>query len=591
MGVKAQPTGLDECGFAGRARVVWRHRIAGFARGSKRFSVLVVLTGAAAGVGAALLEKLLNAVQALAWPGGGEGSSSLAAFEAASPARRVFVLLLAGALVSVFSLATRMPTGGHGTARILEAIWLRASRLRLGRALARGVLSIVGVGLGVSLGREGALIQTGAATGAWMGERLGLPDSRVRLLVACGASAGIAAAYNVPIGAAVFGLEVLLGSFALELFGPVVMSCIIATLIARALHGEDPSYLIPHYQLARPSDLLSIFALGPLLGVGSALFVKVVDLVPRLVERIPARARPLLPMAATLSVGLMAVGFPQVLGNGYDTVNAALLGRLPIGLLVALPLLRLLATALCAGFGVPGGLFTPSLFFGALLGGAGGWLLEHLFPGAVPSGAWALLGMGGVLAGTTHAAVSSVLIIFELTGDYGLMLPLMACCVLAAQVGRRIEPHSLYTAVLSRRKLAIPEPHRPEWLQPSTPVRALVSPCPESVPPFEPFGSVVMRLLSQPGSDLYVTDPDGKLEGVVVLDQLKGHIPDESLLGMVVAADVMDRTTPLLRPEMTLGEAAERFAQTELARLPVVDGSGRLLGVVLKGDVLRRGRF
>lgn len=589
MGVKAQAT---EMGVAGavRARVAWRDRLAGVARGSKRFSALVVLTGAAAGVGAALLEKLLRAVRSLAWPAGSD-SSPLAGFEAASPAHRVLVLLAAGALVALFSWATRMPSGVHGTARILEAIWLRAGRLRLGRALARGVLSIVGVGLGVSLGREGALIQTGAATGGWLGERLRLPDSRVRLLVACGASAGIAAAYNVPIGAAVFGLEVLLGSFALELFGPIVMSCIIATLIARALHGENPSYLIPHYQLARPSGLLSTLALGPLLGAGSALFVKAVDFVPRLVERIPARVRPLLPMAATLFVGVVAVGFPQVLGNGYDTVNAALLGKLPIGLLVALPILRLMATALCAGFGVPGGLFTPSLFFGALLGGAGGWLLEHLFPGAVPPGAWALLGMGGVLAGTTHAAVSSVLIIFELTGDYALVLPLMASCVLAAQVGRRIEPHSLYTAVLSRRKLAIPEPHRPDWLQPTTPVRALVTPCSETVPPFESFGAVVMRLLSRPGSDLYVTDSDGRLEGVVVLDQLKGHIPDESLLGMVVAADVMDRTTPVLTPEMTLAEAAARFVESDLARLPVVDGDGRLLGVVLKGDLLRRGRY
>ncbi len=589
MEVKVQAPGLD--GGAPRpARAGWRERLSGIGRGSKRFSALVVLTGAAAGVGAAILEDLLRAVRTLAWPGG-VGATPLAGFEAASPLRRVLVLLLAGVLVTLFTLATRMPAGGHGTARILEAIWLQAGRLRLGRALARGALSIVGVGLGVSLGREGALIQTGAATGGWLGERLHLPDSRVRLLVACGASAGIAAAYNVPIGGAVFGLEVLLGSFALELFGPIVMSCIVATLIARALHGENPSYLIPHYHLARPSGLFSTLALGPLLGAGSALFVKAVDLVARLAERVPARVRPLLPMAATLFVGLMAVGFPQVLGNGYDTVNAALLGKLPIGLLVALPLIRLMATAVCAGFGVPGGLFTPSLFFGALLGGAGGWLLEHLFPGAVPSGAWALLGMGGVLAGTTHAAVSSVLIIFELTGDYDLVLPLMASCVLAAQVGRRIEPHSLYTAVLSRRKLAIPAPHRPDWLQPTTPVRSLVIPCSDTVPPFESFSAVVMRLLSRPGSDLYVTDAEGKLEGVVVLDQLKGHIPDESLLGMVVAADVMDRATPLLGPEMTLKEAATRFAETELARLPVVNADGRLLGVVLKADVLRRGRF
>ena len=560
---------------------------------SQRFWLLVVATGVVSGLGSVVLLELLALITQAAWGHGlEEGGTLLMAFERASPARRILVPALGGFLVVGAMLVVKRRLGGHGTAGIIESIWVHQGRLQLGRALLRGFVSVVAVGTGASLGREGALLQTGAAAGSWLADRFGVTRGQARLLVACGAASGLAAAYNVPIGGSVFGLEVLLGSFALELFGPVVVSCVIATIIARVFTGNLPSYVIPAYELMRPSELLVGIALAPILGAASALFVKVMGWVEVQLYRVPPGPARFLPPLGMAAVGVAALRWPELLGNGYDTVKASLLGTLPLTLLLLLPLLKLAACALCAGAGVPGGLFTPSLFFGALLGSGLGELAQRLLPSLdVPPGAFALLGMASVLAGTTHAAVSAVLIIFELTGDYGVILPLMVAAALAAATSRALEPDSLYTAPLRRRGVMLPELPRPEWLR-VTPASSILSAAAERCAPETPFQTVLPKLLAlPPGHDLYVVGRGGELLGTIALDALKGAIPDHALLGMIVAADVMDERQAPVTTTMSLSEVAARFAEVELERLPVVDDERRLVGTVAMRDVLRHGRF
>lgn len=555
---------------------------------AQRFWVLVIVTGLASGVGATLLLGLLNLVQQIAWP---NGETFLAAVRGAGPLRRVLVLATGGAIVALVSYLMREPLRGHGTAGVIESIWAKAGQIPFLSTLARGVVSIVAVGMGAPLGREGALLQTGAAGASLMGRQLRISPDQRRLLVACGAASGIAAAYNVPLGAALFGLEVFLGSFALELFGPIVVSCVVATALSRTLISAHPSYLIPDYKLLAPKEILLSVVFGPLLGVASALFIRFINGFSDALEGAPKRLVPFLPVLAMGAVGVAAIWLPQLLGNGYDAVNFALLGQLPLWMLLTLPVMKLLATSLCAGSGVPGGLFTPSLFYGGLLGGGLGALALRLWPGSAPSGAYALLGMAGVLAGTTHASISSVFIIFELTNDYNVILPLMLTSVLSTAVSRRLSPESLYTSVLKRRNISLPESPKPQWLRTTT-VRSLMIPDAVRVPPSARFDEIVVWLLElPPGSDLYVTTADGKLLGVIILEELKGHLPDHSLLGMTVAADVMDTGIRPAHPDLTLAELAARFAETSLERLPVVDDQKNLLGTVSKGDVLRRGRF
>ena len=556
---------------------------------AKRFWVLVVLVGLISGAGAAALIEVLRLAQRLLWAHDGEGF--LPGVFAAPGWRRAAVPLLGGALVTLTSLLVGQPLRGHGTAGIIESIWVKSGGLPLPRALLRGTVSILAVACGAPLGREGALLSTGAASGSALARAWRTPADQTRLLVACGAAAGMAAAYNAPIGSALFGLEVLLGSFALELFGPIVVSCVVATLVSRTLIADHPSYVIPHYQLGHPRELVLALALGALLGVASAVYVRGINALSVLLEDVPRALAPFLPTMAMAAVGASALLLPQLLGNGYDVVNAALLGKLSLGMLLLLPLAKLVATSVAAGAGVPGGLFTPSLFYGALLGGAFGHLAGLIAPGGAPTGAYALLGMGAVLAGTTHASVSSVLIIFELTGDYGLILPLMLASVLAAAISRRLEPESLYTAVLRRRRVPLPPAITPAWLR-AEGVRSLVVPAPRTVDPSTPFQELVVLLLEQQaGGDLYVVDGEGRLQGVVVLDALKGHLPDHSLLQMTVAADVMDTGIAPITSELSLAEVAARFSETPLESLPVVDPRRKLLGTISKSDVLKRGRY
>lgn len=568
-------------------RLRLRSTLRGLVRAERRFWLLVGLVGLISGMGAVVLLKVLRFTQHLFW--GGEVEGFLSSVIASPSWRRFLVPVLGGALVSLVTLLIGQPLRGHGTAGIIESIWVKSGRLSLPRALLRGLVSIISVALGAPLGREGALLQTGAASGSFLGHWLRLGPGQARLLVACGAAAGVASAYNVPIGAALFGLEVLLGSFALELFGPIVVACVVATLVSRILIADHPSYVIPHYVM-HPRELLLAMLLGVLLGGASALYVRGINVLSDWLDRLPRKLAPFLPLAAMTLVGLAAVWLPHLLGNGYDAVNAALLGKLSLVLLLVLPLAKLLATSLCAGAGVPGGLFTPSLFYGALLGGAFGQVMQYVWPGGAPSGAYALLGMGAVLAGTTHAPVSAVLIIFELTGDYGLILPLMLGAFLSTVISRRLEPESLYTSVLHRRNVRIPE-SVPHWLREEG-TRAMLMPVRDRVAPSATFQEIVVLLLEQPsGMDLYVTDEDGRYLGIIALDELKGHLPDHSLLGATIAADVMDRHLQPVTPDLSLAEVAARFATTPLERLPVVDRERRLLGTISKSDVLKQGRF
>jgi CIC family chloride channel protein len=554
----------------------------------RRFWLAVLATGAIAGLGAVILVEILDVVQALCWSTGGINEASATA---APPLRRLVVPIAAAVLVTFVAVVMRQPLSGQGTAGVIEAIWVTNGRLPLGRTLVRGLASIVSVGMGASVGREGALIQGGAATGSELGRRLGLTTDQIRLLVACGASAGIAAAYNVPIGATLFALEVLLGSFALELFGPVVVSSVVATIISRMLIFGHPTYEIPDYELSLPRQLLLAPIIGLVLGVASALFVRVIDGAAALVDRVPRRLALFLPVAGMGALGVAAMWFPQLLGNGYEAVNAELLGGLPLGLLLGLPFLKLLATAVCASSGVPGGMFTPSLFYGALLGGAVGLVAHQVVPEAGPPSAYALLGMGAALAGTTHAALCATVMIFELTGSYGVILPLMLASVTSAAVSRRLAPESLYTAPLRRRKVRLPERPRPEWLG-ATAARAVLRPEAPRIEPTARFEEVLLRLYSLPaGQDLYVVGPDDRFLGVLSLDALKGHIVDQRHLAVVIAADIMDARVRPVRADDTLAVVASRFGETWLDKLPVVDEAGRLAGTVSATDVLRRGRF
>ena len=261
---------------------------------SRRFWMLVPLTGVIAGVGAVAGVHFMQLVQAVAWHGTG---SLLDVTQAAPWWRRLIVPTLAGVAHRRSCRCWLGPAAeGHGSSEILESIWVRSGRVPLRAALARGFLTLVAVAMGASVGREGALIYFGAAAASWLGRRANVDADQLKLLVACGASAGIAAAYNTPIGGALFGLEVFLGGLALELYGPIIFATVTATLISRTLLEDHPSYVIPPYKLEHARELILYLVLGALVGVVSALFVRTVEATTRWSQLMPRRVQRILPI-------------------------------------------------------------------------------------------------------------------------------------------------------------------------------------------------------------------------------------------------------------------------------------------------------
>jgi CIC family chloride channel protein len=412
------------------------------AQNSLRFWIAVILTGVGTGLGAAFLYALFEWVQHLAWPGSG---GLLQAATAASPWRRVLVLLAAGALTGIGQVVLAGLSSGNGI-DINAAIWFTAGRLPVLRTLASAVLSIVVVGMGVSLGREGAPKQAGAVVGNLLADRAHLSDEQRRLLVACGAGAGMAAAYGVPLGGALFALEVLRGVLALRLVLPALVASVIATVVAWLAVPDTPIYVVPDYPISS-SIIVWAVLLGPIAGVVSVGYVRAIAWADR--HRPAGWARIATPVVVIGILGVASIWFPQLLGNGRDISELAFNGNVAPSVLLATLLLKPLATVFCVRSGAPGGLFTPSLALGAVLGGLVGHAWSLLWPGA-PAGLYAIVGAAAVLAATTQGPISTVVLMIELTGhDRSFLVPLLIAVSVATFVSRRIEPRSIYDARLS----------------------------------------------------------------------------------------------------------------------------------------------
>jgi H+/Cl- antiporter ClcA len=406
--------------------------------GAAPFWLAVALTGLGAGIAAILLTRLLQIVQHFFWP----GPDLLDAAARADAERHVLVLLGAGVLTGAGQLVLQRLTSGNGI-DITEAITRNAGRLPALRTLGSAVLSVIVVGMGAALGREGAPKQAGAVIANALSERGHLSDEQRRLLVACGAGAGMAAAYGVPLGGALFALEVLRGVLALRLILPALMASAIAAAVSWTVLPNAPTYQIPSYPLSA-SVVCWALVMGPIAGFASVGYVRLIAAADR--HKSKGRWRLLAPVLALGLLGVLSIEFPQLLGNGKDVTQLAFTNKLAPLLMLALLFLRPFATVICLGSGVPGGLFTPSLALGALLGGMLGLAWSAVWPG-VPPGLYAVIGAAAVLAATTHGPISSMVLIIELTGhDRSIILPLLAAVVVATVVARTLDARSIYEA-------------------------------------------------------------------------------------------------------------------------------------------------
>jgi CIC family chloride channel protein len=417
-------------------------------KASGRFWLAIVLIGLGTGACAAALTLILQAVQSFMWPG--TAASLLDAATQATPWRHILVLLGAGFVTGAGQIVLVRLTSSNSI-DITEAIWFSAGRLPALRTLGSAVLSVVVVGMGASLGREGAPKQAGAVIANVLSDTTSLSDEQRRLLVACGAGAGMAAAYGVPLGGSLFALEVLRGMLALRLVLPALLTSVIATATAWLVLPNAPTYDIPHFDSSAANLSLALLV-GPVAGLVSVAFVRAIAWADR--SRPRRWQRLVAPVLALGLLGLVSIPFPQLLGNGKDIAQLVFTDQIPFGLLLILLVLKPAATMLCLGSGVPGGLFTPSLALGALLGAVLGHTCSLFFPEVQPA-LLAVVGAGAVLAATTQGPISAVVLMMELTGqDRSFIAPLLLAVVIATLVSRLIEPRSIYDARLTDEEIA-----------------------------------------------------------------------------------------------------------------------------------------
>jgi len=420
--------------------------ISGDSRGLK-FWAAVVLTGVGTGISAGGLYLLLQWVQHTAWPGAGTILQSAAN---ASFSRHVFILLGAGVLTGLGQLLLSGLSSGNGI-DINAAIWFSAGRLPAIRTLGSAVLSIFLVGMGVSLGREGAPKQAGAVFGNWLADGAKLSDEQRRLLVACGAGAGMAAAYGVPLGGALFSLEVLRGVLALRLVLPALMASTVASLVAWTVVPNDPVYTFPAYEMSASVVVWSLI-MGPVTGLVSVGYVRAIAWADR--HKPEGWKRLVAPLMVMSIFGAISFPFPQILGNGQAVSELAFKGDVGAWVLLCVLVLKPLATVMSIRSGAPGGLFTPSLTVGAMLGGLLGYGWSIIWPGT-PAGLYSVLGAAAMLAATTQGPISTVVLMFELTGhNRSFAAPMLLAVTSATLVARVVEPRSIYDAKLNDEQVA-----------------------------------------------------------------------------------------------------------------------------------------
>lgn len=491
--------------------------------------------------------------------------------------------LVVGAIVHFFASEAK----GHGVPEVMEAVAVRGGLIRKRVAVAKAVASALSIGTGGSTGREGPIIQIGAAIGSTVGRYVGLNPQRIKVYVACGAAAGIAAAFNAPLAGAIFAAEVIMADFAVGRLGPVVVASVAATAMSRSLMGDERAFAVPIYELRSAWEFLPYMGLGVICGLGGIAFIRMLYWAEDLFDGSPLH--PILrPALGGLLLGALSLAAPQVLGMGYEGITNALLGQGTWYLLLGLAAAKLLATSITLGSGGSGGIFAPSLFLGATLGGSWGQIVTHAAPGVTANpGAYALVGMGGMVAATTHAPITAILILFEMTGSYKIILPLMFACIGAVLLSSRLFKESIYTLKLTRRGLDLRGGREMNVLR-AQKVRDVLNPDFEVFSMDATMTTLGNQAVESPHSEFFVQDGEGRLLGTIHASEVRRVIFDQGLGDLIIARDLVEASTLYLTPEETLDQAMRLFGQSSTDEIPVIDGPAtrRLLGSVTRGDCI-----
>jgi CIC family chloride channel protein len=554
-----------------------------------------IVVGAGTGLGAVLFIKMIAVLDSfflgthsLLWGLLGAGVLVIAP---------VLGALISGPVIAYFAKEAK----GHGVPEVMQAIALRGGRIRPRVVVAKVIASAFCIGSGGSAGREGPIVQVGAALGSTIGQWLHLSEARIRNLVACGAAAGIAATFNAPMAGVVFAMEIILGELHLGDLGNVVISAVTSSTVARIFLGDRPAFAIPNYAIHSPWEIVIYAVVGLLAGLTAVGFIRVLYWFE---GRFDAARFPesLKPAAGAFILGWLGLfywlglkGFgagdrPEIFGTGFPAIEAALNGELPLIMLLALVFLKPLATSLTLGSGNSGGVMAPTLLVGAALGGAVSRVVEMFMPGLTAGpGAFAVVGMAAVFAGAARAPFTAILIVFEMTNDYRMILPLMTAVIISLILAERLLPDSIYTLKLTRRGIRLKRGRDLDVME-TVGVDEVMVASPVTVAADMPVTRLGTEFLRTGRHGFPVLNADGSLFGVVSLEDYRKAVDlDPSVAEQLLVRDIATQDIVSVYPDETVDVVLQKMAPRDISRLPVVarDNPRHLVGVVRRNDIVR----
>ncbi len=486
---------------------------------------------------------------------------------------------IGGLIVGVMIYFGAREAKGHGVPEVMEAVALRGGVIKTRVGLIKTIASAITIGSGGSAGQEGPIVQIGASIGSSIGQWFRVSQVQQRTLVGCGAAAGIAATFNAPIAGVLFAMEVILGDFGVASFSPIVVSSVLATAISRMVFGDSPAFTVPVYEMVSYWELGIYPVLGIVCGLVGVAFVIILYMGEDFFEnyvKLPEYIKPVIGAALT---GLLLLEWPQVFAVGYESLTEVFHNQMALELVLALVGIKILATTLTIGSGGSGGVFAPSLFIGAMVGGAFGYLANYFFPGVTASpGAYALVATGAMVAGTTFAPITAILIIFELSGDYKIILPLMTACIISVVVASTLKKGSVYTTKLLRRGIDIADGVEQNIMR-RFKVKNFMSKNVNTIMFDAPVGEVVKTFESKQASYLYVVNNDNHLVGYISYLDVRKILDEQNVVQLKLAEDIaVENELVALTPSDSIQDARAKMNQLGVTQLPVVsDNDNRIL--------------
>jgi chloride channel protein, CIC family len=543
---------------------------------------VAVAVGLASGAGVWIFKRLIDLAHLAAFDYLGGGLAHLGSWTV------ILVPAVGGLVVGLLLKAFVGNERYHGVAGVMEVVALGGGRLRYKRMPAKTIASALSIGSGASVGPEDPSVQIGANLGSMFGQWLHLSDDYMNGLVAAGAASGIAAAFNAPIAGVFFALEVILGEISSTSLSVVVLAAVVSSVFTQAVSGPQPAFHVPTYTFGSAWELPVYFGLGLLSGPVSALYIWLLYAAQDIFHLIPKIPQWMKPVAAGLIIGLVGFFLPQVLGVGYDTIGSILAGESNgIMLLVALLVAKLFLTPVSIAGGFPGGVFAPSLFIGATFGAVYGWSLSRLFPFLnIVLPVYAMVGMAAVLAGAVRAPLTAIILLFEMTNDYRIILPLMFAVIVSSFVSNRFLNDSVYTLALARKGIRLERGRDIEVLETLT-VGDVMEKTPDALQATDSLAKASEIFIQTRHHGIPVLDSKNELVGVFTLRDLDHTLPEKWSISTVGESCTHDLVVTY--PDENLGAALRRMGARDIGRLPVVDPEhpAHMVGLLRRTDLVR----